>query len=242
MNNKKDIDITQWITNPSVCASCQLGKSCKQPFKALDKVLDFPLDKVHCDIWGPTPIASSQKFRFYVVFIDDHSRFKRKLDFFTCFVQFQRMVENQFNRKIKVFQCDGGGEFNSTIFLTYLQNCEIKQQLSCPGTPEQNRIVQHKHRHIVEIGLTLLFHANLSLHLWVDAFITALYLINRLPSTMLNNDCSYYRLYHQQPDYSGLWVFGCRCFPSLCHQNKYKFQQKTYPCIFIGYSSLHKGY
>lgn len=71
---------------------------------------------------GLALVSSSQNICFYDAFIDDHSLFtwlypfKRKLDFFTCFIQFQNMVENQFNRKINVFQCDGGGEFNSNIF------------------------------------------------------------------------------------------------------------------------------
>jgi hypothetical protein len=36
---------------------------------------------------------------------------KKKSDFFHTFLNFQRMVENQFGSKIKIFQCDGGGEF-----------------------------------------------------------------------------------------------------------------------------------
>uniref|UniRef100_A0A2N9EMH7 Reverse transcriptase Ty1/copia-type domain-containing protein n=1 Tax=Fagus sylvatica TaxID=28930 RepID=A0A2N9EMH7_FAGSY len=41
------------------------------------------------------------------------------------------------------------------------------------GTPEQNGIAERKHRHNVEIGLTMLFHAQLPKNLWVDAFMTA---------------------------------------------------------------------
>ncbi|OIT38994.1 hypothetical protein A4A49_56276, partial [Nicotiana attenuata] len=44
------------------------------------------------------------------------------------------------------------------------------------------------------------------------------------------------------PDYNTLKVFGCRCFPYLKGHNKNKFQPKTFPCVFIGYSLLHKGY
>ncbi|OIT03203.1 hypothetical protein A4A49_57448, partial [Nicotiana attenuata] len=35
---------------------------------------------------------------------------------------------------------------------------------------------------------------------------------------------------------------GEKCFPYLKGQNKDKFQPKTFPCVFIGYSLLHKGY
>ena len=103
-------------------------------------------------------------------------------------------------------------------------------------------MVERKHRHIVETGLTILFHANLPLHLWVESFSTTVYLINRLPSPGLNNVTPYYHIHNRNPDYGGLRVFGCQCFPSLRHQNNLKFSKKTYPCIFLGYSPLHKGY
>lgn len=152
------------------------------------------------------------------------------------------MAENQFNKKIKKFQCDGGGEFNLKAFLLHLENCGIQIQMSCPGTLEQNGVAEREHRHIVETSLTLLFHANLSLHLLVDAFLIVMYLINRLPIPILNNSTPYFELYNKTPNYGGLRVFGCRCFPSLCHHSHNKFERKTYPCIFLGYSIAHKGY
>uniref|UniRef100_A0A2N9HZL1 Integrase catalytic domain-containing protein n=1 Tax=Fagus sylvatica TaxID=28930 RepID=A0A2N9HZL1_FAGSY len=53
------------------------------------------------------------------------------------------------------------------------------------GTPEQNGVAERKHRHIVETGLTMLFHARLPKNLWLEAFLTAVYLINRLPSSTI---------------------------------------------------------
>ncbi len=88
------------------------------------------------------------------------------------------MVENQFNYKIKIFQCDGGGEFKLHDFLAHLDLHGIIKHISCPGTPEQNGIAKRKHRHIVETDLTMLFHAQLPKNLWVEAFNTAVYLIN----------------------------------------------------------------
>ena len=66
-------------------------------------------------------------------------------------------MENQLDRKIKVFQCDGGGEFNSTAFQGLLSTSGISLQVSCPYTPEQNGVAERKHRHIVETGLKSLF-------------------------------------------------------------------------------------
>lgn len=68
-----------------------------------------------------------------------------------------------------------------------LESCGILHQFSCSGTPEQNDVLERKHRHIVETYLTLLFHANVSHYLLVDAFATAIFLTNRMPTPFLQN-------------------------------------------------------
>ncbi|KAH0767910.1 hypothetical protein KY285_003781 [Solanum tuberosum] len=116
----------------------------------------------------------------------------------------KKMVEKQFSKEIKIFQCDGGGEFIQTDFIKHLEDCGIVRHISCPNTPEQNGVAQRKHRHIVETGLTLLLHANLPLFLWVEAFLTAVFLINRLTSSVLKMVTPFVKLYGEQPDYNSL--------------------------------------
>ena len=95
------------------------------------------------------------------------------------------MVGKQFSKEIKIFQCDGGGEFIQTDFIKHLEEHGIVRCISCPNTPEQNGVAQRKHRHIVLTVLTLLLHANLPLFLWVEAFLVALFIINRLPPSLV---------------------------------------------------------
>ena len=49
-----------------------------------------------------------------------------------------------------------------------------------------NGVVERKYRQIVDLGLTLLHHATLPLQFWDYTFVTAVYLINRLPTASLN--------------------------------------------------------
>ena len=110
----------------TMCEACHLGKSTRLPFMLSTFTASKPLERIHCDLWGPSPISSVQGFRYYVVFIDHYSRFtwfyplKLKSDFFSTFVMFQKLIENQLEYKIKIFQCDGGGEFISVQFLKHL--------------------------------------------------------------------------------------------------------------------------
>lgn len=83
----------------SVCESCQLGKSSKLPFMSSDFVSSGPLQRIHCDLWGPSPVVSTQGFKYYVILIDNHTRFtwfyplRLKSEFFSIFLRFQQLVE-----------------------------------------------------------------------------------------------------------------------------------------------------
>ncbi|RVW30074.1 Retrovirus-related Pol polyprotein from transposon RE1 [Vitis vinifera] len=74
--------------------------------------------------------------------------------------------------------------------------------------PFQNGIAECKHHHVTETGLTLMFHARVPLSLWVEAFSTTVFLINRLPSPLLDGKTPYELLFGKQPDYSMLRTFG----------------------------------
>lgn len=192
-----------------------MGKSCKLPFTPLNKISDFPLQKIHCDLWDLGPITWNQNYRYYalfcgclhLVFMDFSTQMEIWL-FFSCFLKFQRQVENKLNRKFKVFQCVEGGEFLSTTFFNHLNLYGIVKQISCPRTLDQNGVAERKHRHIMEIGLTMMFHANLPTKLWVDVFLAAIYLINRLPSSSLGITTPYEKVFNKAPNCSGLRVMG----------------------------------
>lgn len=63
-----------------------------------------------------------------------------------------------------------------------------------------------------------------------------------MPTPTLNQSSLLEKLYHKRLNYKQLKTFGCACFPCLQpYQNhKISFHSKKY--VFLGYSSLHKGY
>lgn len=148
-------------TSPSVCNECQLGRSSKLSFNKSDCITSSPLQLIHTDIWGHTPSFSISGYRFYIIFVDDFSRFtwffplKEKSQAFFTFQQFKTLVENQFDLKIKILRCDNGGEYTNKLFRQFLAVSGIVQQYTCPYTPEQNGMSERKHRHIIELARTL---------------------------------------------------------------------------------------
>lgn len=147
LKNSKEIILNKSSTT-SICEPCQMEKNSRLQFYSSDSCALHPLDRVHCDLWGPSPVVSNQGFKYYAVFVDDYSRFswfypmRAKSEFVSIFIAFQKMVENQFNTKIKVFQSDGGGEFTSKLLKQHLTDKGISHRISCPYTPQQNGIAE----------------------------------------------------------------------------------------------------
>ncbi|KAH9744437.1 retrovirus-related pol polyprotein from transposon RE2 [Citrus sinensis] len=228
------------------CDACQFGKNHLKHFESVITKTTAPLQLLYADLWGPSHTTSTQGYSYYLSILDDYSRFtwifplKAKSDSLQVFTDFKTFIEKHLERRIKTVQTDWGGEFKS--FSSLLTASGIHFRHPCPHIHHQNGKIERKHRHIVDIGLTLLAQSNLPLTFWWNAFHTAVFLINRLPTPVLNNVSPYFKLFHQTPDYSFLRVFGCACYPYLRPYQKHKLEFRTGRCIFIGYSPNHKGY
>ncbi|KAM1789190.1 hypothetical protein ACFX11_039377 [Malus domestica] len=231
-----------------MCSSCLEGKFCKLPFSLSTNKSVKPFAVIHSDLWGPSPFVSIDGYRYYVIFVDECTRhcwlfpLINKSDVFTTFVAFYSFVLTQFATVIQTLQSDGGGEYVSKVFQSFLLAKGITHQLSCPYTPEQNGLAKRKHRHIIETTVTLLQTARLLASFWSYACQTAVYLINRMPISVLGNKSPFELLFGHLPVISHLRIFGCACYPLLKPYNDTKLQAKTTKCLFLGYATKYKGY
>jgi hypothetical protein len=65
------------------------------------------------------------------------------------------------------------------------------------------------------------------LKFWDEAFTTAVYLINRTPSKVINHETPLEHLFHTKLIYLSLPVFGCACWPNLRLYNQHKLQFRS---------------
>ncbi|KAM2462028.1 hypothetical protein PS1_012937 [Malus domestica] len=152
---------------------------------------------------------------------------------------FFSFVKTQFNTSIRQIRVDNGGEFCS--LLDFFKDHGVIYQHSCVYTPQQNGVVERKHRHILETARALCFQANLPLHFLGECVLTAVHLINRLPTPILSKKTPFERLYSTPPTFSHLRVFGCLAFATDVNVN-HKFSPRAHKCIFIGYPIGQKAY
>lgn len=230
------------------CDICHYSKSTRLPFNlSLSKSSEM-FELVHSDVWGPFSL-SIDGFKYFVTFIDDFSKvtwvylLKSKSEVFECFKDFHRLVITHFSAHIKTLRTDNGTEYTSHNMKNYLISHGIVHQTSCVNTPQQNGVAERKNRDLLEKTRAIMMQMNVPKHFWSYGVLTATYLINRLPSRVLDFLCPLEVLQQKKPDLSHLKVFGCTCFVHLsATQRRDKLDPRAVKCVFLGYSQTQKGY
>jgi transposase InsO family protein len=125
--------------------------------------------------------SSSNGHVYYVSFIDDFSHkawiyfLKSKGEVFSKFKEFKTLIENLFEKKIKVLRSYNGGEFTSNEFKALCGEAGIKRELSTSYNPQQNGVAERKNRTIMEAVKAMLHDQNLPKHLWAEAARTTVF-------------------------------------------------------------------
>nr|XP_016461967.1 PREDICTED: uncharacterized protein LOC107785231 [Nicotiana tabacum] len=112
---------------------------------------------------------------------------------------------------------------------------------SCPYTPQQNDVVERKHRHILDVARDLRFQASIPIRYRGMCVQAAVYLINGLPSRVLNGKVPYEMLYQKKPTLGHIRVLGCLCYAKRLVKGD-KFAQRANATVLLGFSETQKGY
>ena len=124
----------------------------------------------------------------------------------------------------------------------YLCSNEILHQTSCVVKPQQNGISERKNHDLLEKTQAIMLKMNVPKGFWSYGVLTATYLVNRLPSRVLDFKSPLEVLQNKISDVSHIKVFGCTCFMHLPATHRDKLDPRASKCIFLGYSTTKKGY
>jgi len=148
-----------------VCKICEKSKQTRDKFSLSDHQALNIFDLIHCDLWGPYKTPSSCGASYFLTIVDDCSRavwiylLKEKTEVSVTLKIFFTLVEQQYNKCVKMVRSDNGTKF--MCLKQYFMQQGILHQTSCVGTPQQNGHVERKYRHILNVARSLRFQGNL---------------------------------------------------------------------------------
>nr|XP_009799322.1 PREDICTED: uncharacterized protein LOC104245419 [Nicotiana sylvestris]XP_016488385.1 PREDICTED: uncharacterized protein LOC107808383 [Nicotiana tabacum] len=217
------------------------------PLDTLKKLNGFhDFQAVECsskDLYIPTYDGK----RYFLALSDDCSRYTwlfilpTKAEVVVVLRYFFAMIKNVHSTSVKFFRSDNGCEFFNSHMSELLQSLGIIHQSSCIYTLQQNGVAERRHRYILEVARALRFQASVPLRFWGECVNTVVYIINRLPSTILHKKSPFEIIFGHSPSLQHMRVFGCLGYVATVRRPD-KFAPRAYPTVFLGYSTTQKGY
>ena len=123
---------------------------------------------------------------------------------------------------------------------TYLERTQdgIVSQLSAPGTPHQNGVVERRNRTLLDMVRSMLSYSSLPISFWGYALETATYLLNLIPSKSVSKTPT--ELWNgRKPSLNHIRIWGA--LSHVLRKEPHKLESRTEVCLFIGYPKGTRG-
>ena len=233
--------------NP-ICEWCAVCKSNRRPFpqESVSRAARV-IYRLHSDLSG-IKVKSLQGYRYYMLFLDDHSR---KV---WCYLLVSRdeaqnkikehikLVERQKSPlKVAFVRTDGAKELISGELNKFYSENGIHPELSAPYSQAQNGLPERYMRIIGEASQAMLAQAGCEQYDWPYAVSYATYLSNVTPTKGVNNDITPNEAYdgvHREYKVEG--IFGCLCYAKVFVRKK--AEAKARRCSYLGTSTVYKAF
>lgn len=233
--------------NDYVCEGCAYGKQHRIPHPANLKTAQAPLELVHVDM-GEMNVPSLGGSKYFLLFKDDYSHYRtvyfmkhkdeaaRNLEVFT------KLVENQFNKRIKCLRSDNGLEIKNSDTRKLLEDLGTFHTFSTAYTPEQNGRIEREMRTVVESARSAIHAKGLNENLWAEAVNYAVFTINQTGTSTVEGKSPAELWFGRKLDVSKLKIFGCECFVLTPEHKRKKLDPKSEKGIFVGYNQNSSSY
>ncbi|WVZ95284.1 LOW QUALITY PROTEIN: hypothetical protein U9M48_041069 [Paspalum notatum var. saurae] len=232
-----------------LCDSCLAGKQKRQPFpkKAKFRAQD-PMELVHGDLCGPIRPATHGGKRYFLLLVDDHSRYMWRRLLMTkdkaaeAIKEIKARAEAETGKKLRLLWTDRGGEFISMEFGQYCAEVGVERHLSAPYSPQQNGVVERKNQTVVGMARCMLKAKGMPVAFLGEAVTTAVYILNRASTKALDGQTPFEAWHGRKLDVSHLRTFGCVGYVKVTKSGLSKLEDRSKPMVLLGYEAGSKAY
>ena len=152
------------------------------------------------------------------------------------------MVEGETRKPLKFLRTDNEGGYISREFKEYCSKHGTEDEKTVLGTPQHNGVVERMNYTIVEKVICMLRTTKLQKSFWGEAMLTTCYLVNKCSSVVLKFNILEKVWTCKEISYNHLKVFGCKAFIHVLKEQRTKLDDKSIPCILIGYGDKEFDY
>jgi hypothetical protein len=232
-----------------VCDACLAGKQKRVPFpqKALWRSTE-PLQLLHGDICGPITPATPSGNKYFLLFVDDYSRFMwvallpTKDAAVTAIKNIQAAAERKSGKKLLMLRTDRGGEFTAADFGNYCAQLGVRRQFTAPYMPQQNGVVERQNQTVVGAARSMMKAKSLPGVFWGEAVSTAVYLLNRSSCKAIGGRTPYQLWNGHTPSVQHLRTFSCIAHTKVNSPHQKKLDDRSCRMVFVGYESGSMAY
>ncbi|GJZ52807.1 retrovirus-related pol polyprotein from transposon TNT 1-94 [Tanacetum coccineum] len=157
------------------CECCMLSKLHRLPFQLSNSMSERAFELLHMDLWGPYKQPALNGAHYFFTIVNDHTRatwtylVHTKNQIPVVITSFLTYVETYFQTKPKFIRFDNGTEIVNSECAALFQQKRILHHRSMAYTPQQNRVVERKHMHLLDTARSIRLHASLPIKFWGDS-------------------------------------------------------------------------
>ena len=147
-------------------------------------------------------------------------------------------AEKQLGKSLKTLLSDRGGEYLDIEFKDHLLECGILSQLTTPGTPQHNGVVERRNMTLLDMVRSMMSYSSLPISFWGYSLQTVVYILNVVQSKSIQK--TPLELWNgYKPSLCHFRIWGC---PVHMLKGKIgKLEPRTEVCMFVGYPKVTRG-
>ncbi|CAI6008143.1 unnamed protein product [Closterium sp. NIES-65] len=234
------------------CVPCVEGRLRATPHSSHFPPTEAPLQTLHMDVWGPAPVRGQDYERYFLLVVDDYSRYTTVLplrskgevtEVLIDWIREARLrLRKSFGSDFPVLRLhsDRGGEFSSGLLRAYCRARGIRQSFTLPDSPQQNGIAERRIGMVMDVARTSMMHAAAPHFLWPFAVRYAAHQLNLHPRVSRPAMSPALLWTGKVGDASVFRVWGSRAFVRDLSADK--LSPRAAPCVFLGFPTDAPGW